>query len=831
MITACVRSLFVAAFVLAAFLPQVPAVQQVWLIGGCLVALGAGLWLVLRTARQRAALMQCGLLLFTLLWAVGWGSWQLQNRLDPALEGRDLWVEGRIDGLVTRRERSTGRERTAGDSTGDSTGDVTGYGTGYGTGRVIQRFNFAVDKAADEQGNPLAPFPTHLRLSVYDGPAMLGGEGWRLQVRLKRPHGFANPGGFDYERWLLSRSIGATGYVRVQVVPDAGWPGVSRLPMLDSGFQRWRENLRQDLMQRFGEGRSTAVLLALSIGDLSLLGREDSLTAQQLGLIHLLTISGLHVGLAGVIGFWLGRALGAVLSLAFPLRVYGPHCAWLGAVLVAVGYGAVAGYSLATQRSVIVLVVGAIWFCCYRRYSVWLGWWVSMMAVLLWHPLSVLEPGFWFSFIAVAILLVLLARPAPGWRGKLWLLVKLQCVLFLFMGALQVFWGMGVSGVSPLVNLLAVPYVSVLVVPPIVLALLLSVLGDAAQLVWQVVHWLINGFWWGLDQFQPVAAELLYMPSVQVSVSIVLLACLGLCLAMLPLPAATRLLGLVAVTAVVLPPLRHHPLPTVTILDVGQGLAVLVGSENRWLLYDTGPGLSEEFDTGAAVVLPYLFAQGIGQLELGVISHWDQDHSGGFVSVQGGVGVTEWFSGGAPPVWAQRTGVNFGECQQDSRRQLGEWTVSVLANDMPTSGPAGRMKNNLSCVLLLEAAGMRVLLPGDIEKDRERSLLNHPALAQPVDIVVAPHHGSGTSSSPAWVAQLSPRWVVFSAGYRNRYRHPQQGVVERYRQAGAELWYTSQSGAVSFTGLPAAAGADSPLADTPRLRITAFRDDQPRYWR
>lgn len=813
MITLCIRSLFVAVFVLVAFLPQLPGLRTLCLVAAAVALAVLILWWCLNSVRQRALLLLTAAVLAALLWAMAWGSWQLANRLDPALEGVDLWVEGRIDGLVSWRERDAGQSAAP----------------GFGGSAVIQRFNFAVSGARDAQGRVLATFPTKLRLSVYDGPAMLGGEGWRLQVRLKRPRGFANPGGFDYERWLLSRAVGASGYVRTSLSADGSLAGAERLVELDSGFQRWREDLRQQLVERFDAGRSTAVLLALSIGDLSLLGRQDSLTAQQLGLVHLLTISGLHVGLAASIGFWVGRWLGAVASLVFPLRIYGPHCAWLGAVLVAMGYGAVAGYSLATQRSVIVLIVAAIWFCSYRRYSVWLGWWLSMMAVLLWHPLAVLEPGFWFSFVAVAILLVLLARPASGLRGKFGLLVKLQCVLFLFMGALQVLWGMGVSGVSPLVNLLAVPYVSFLVVPPIVLALLLSVLPGAADPVWQLLMWLIDGFWWGLDQFQPLAAALLYRPPAQIPVWVAVVACAGLSLAMLPLPAVTRLLGLLATAALVWPQPRDQPQLSLTVLDVGQGLAVVAGSQNRWLLYDTGPGLSEEFDAGAAVVLPYLFAEDIRQLDVGVISHWDMDHSGGFGSVVDGIPVMNWLSGSAPPRWVGQRGVSFRRCDQDDQWQLGEWTVSVLVNELAgfrAQGRArGRDENNASCVLLLEAPGVRILLPGDVEKEREQSLLRHPALAQPVDVLIAPHHGSGTSSTPAWVAQLAPQQVVFSAGYRNRYRHPQTAVVERYRQTGTELLYTSEAGAVRFDWLPAKDGGDL------HLRRSLYRAEQRRYWR
>lgn len=817
MITLCIRSLFVGIFLLAAFLPQVPSLYSVYWVALAVVALSACLWIVLAD-RQRAVLLTLVLLTMTLLWAIGWGSWQLQNRLDPALEGRDLWVEGRIDGLVTKRQVEAQSQARI---------------------REIQRFNFEVVRAEGEAGQPLLNFPSHLRLSVYDGPAVLGGEGWRLRVRLKRPQGFANPGGFDYERWLLARSIGATGYVRwkdtAAQMKGRDAEGAVRIPTLDGGFQRWREGLRQQLIERFGSGRSTAVLLALSIGDLSLLGRDDSLTAQQLGLIHLLTISGLHVGLAAVIGFWLGRVLGSVLSLAFPLRIYGPHCAWLGAVLVAVGYGAVAGYSLATQRSVVVLVVGAFWFCCYRRYSVWLGWWVSMMAVLLLQPLSVLEPGFWFSFVAVAILLVVLARPVSGWLGRVWLLVKLQCVLFVFMGALQVFWGMGVSAISPVVNLLAVPYVSFLVVPPILLALLLSVIAEnAGNGVWQLLIGLIDGFWWGLDQFKSIAAQLLYQPLMQVHVGLVLLAGLGLSIAILPVALATRWLGLMAVVAVALPKTADHQQATLTVLDVGQGLAIVAGSQNEWLLYDTGPGFSEDFDTGEAVVLPFLFDHGVRQLELGVISHWDVDHSGGFTSVQRGVKVADWVSGGKPPAWTRHTGVSFTSCVQDSQRQLGAWTVSMIADNSPTSARVSQ-GNNASCVLLLESQGVRALLPGDIEKQREQYLLQHPWLQQPVDIVVAPHHGSGTSSTPAFVNQLSPRWVVFSSGYRNPYRHPQDQVVARYQQAGAQLLYTSRSGAVTFV-LPADAGEDEKKAmrsgaNASLPQVFTYRQQVARYWR
>lgn len=775
------RFLFVGAFVLASLLPEVPSLSVCFLMAAFVVVSSVSLGFFLASDDQKSGLIKISVVLLAFMWAIGWGSSRLDNRLAPELEGVDLWVEGRVDGLVSRQEDGS---------------------------RVIQRMTLRVDKLMLEDGEPIARVPSKVRLSLYGGPEIRGGEGWRFQVRLKRPHGFANPGGFDYERWLLSRAIGATGYVRLG--------DEARVNALDSPPQLWRSGLRQNLIEQFGRDRSLAVMLALSMGDRSVMEESDAKTVQQMGLSHLLSISGLHIGLAAAVGFLIGRVVGACLSLGFPLRIYGPHCAWVCAVTVAVVYGWMAGFSLATQRALIMLVAAAIWYCCYRRYSVWQGLWVSMMAVLLLQPLSILEPGFWFSFGAVGVLLLLLSRPAPGWLEKLWMLLKMQLALFLIMGLLQLFWGMEISLASPLVNYLAVPFVSVVVVPLILFALFVSLWSQPlASYLWQLTHLTVDGFWWGLGQFSELAAGGLLTPEVQLSPLAFTVACLGLVLAILPLNLSTRILGLMAVLGVALPAEQSHRQATITVLDVGQGLAIVVGSRNRWFLYDTGPGYSESFDAGSAVVVPFLFDRGIRSLDLGVIGHWDRDHSGGFHSIQESMAVSRWIGGGKTPDFVEQKGV-FEPCEQDSQLQIGDWSISVLGDDRS----AGADTNNASCVLLLEAYGFRALLPGDIERSREFSLLSHTALQQPVDLLVAPHHGSGTSSSIAFVQQLSPRWVVFSAGYRNRYGHPQGQVVERYQNLGSELLYTSRSGAVEFQ-----VGAES------EVDVHGYRHEVRRYWR
>nr|WP_279537118.1 DNA internalization-related competence protein ComEC/Rec2 [Aestuariicella hydrocarbonica] len=771
-------------------------------------------WGGLASDSRKIVLIKVCTVALVFVWAISWGRWQLDGRLKPSLEGQDVWVEGRIDGLVSRQEQG---------------------GNHQSPGRVVQRFTFKVDGFYGPEHQRLNHRLSRLRLSVYGGPPVSGGEGWRFLVRLKRPHGFANPGGFDYERWLLSRSIAATGYVRLGKVAGGigavssaelatgarAFPGAQRLVQKDSRFQRWRSGLRQRLTASLGEGRSLAVLLALTMGDRSLLADQDTRVIQQMGLSHLLAISGLHIGLAAALGFWIGRGIGAGLSVCWPLRFYGPHCAWLGALLTAFLYASLAGFSLATQRAVVVLMVAAVWYCSYRRYSVWLGWWLSMMVVLMLHPLSILEPGFWFSFVAVALLMLVLSRPVNGFSAKVWMLLKVQFCLFLFMGALQLYWGMAVSTVAPLVNMIAVPYVSVLIVPLILLSLFFSVFSDGVSgALWKTVHGLIDGFWWGLDLTQRVATELLFEPGYPLHPGLLMMGGLGLLLAILPAFPVTRLLGLMVVVALVMPATKGDPHTGVTVLDVGQGLSVLASSQNKHLLYDTGPGDSSGFNAGDAVVLPLLYSRGIQRIDRGVISHWDSDHSGGFESVRAQVGAKQWLSGEELPEEAGEWARSFSFCNKDQRARVGDWRVFVIAAGSDR-WPEG---NNASCVILLESQGVRVLLPGDVEAQRERLLLSHPRLQQPVDVLLAAHHGSNTSSIQPWIDQLSPQWVVFSAGYRNRYGHPHPKVVDRYRQAGARILTTADLGAIEFR-----LSSDRPLK--PSLSVRPYRLQKRRYWR
>ncbi len=776
-----------SAFVVAAQLPSLPSLQAVLLAAVVAVSVAISC-LFLRPARRR---LIWSLLLpsLALLWAMGWGAWQLQSRLPSPLEGVDLEVRGVVVSPVQRMD-------------------------------MLQRFEFQVQEVAlsgdtgSAQG--LMPemgegFPRRLRLTSYSREPQFGyGEGWQLVVRLKRPHGYASPGAFDFERWLFSRGIGGSGYVR--------WGNDEsnrRLVALDRAPLLWRQRLTDTLDAELSEGMAGAMVRALALGDRSGFSGDQRQLLQRAGLSHLVAISGLHIGLAATLGFLLGRWLGALLSLRWPLLVFGPRWGVLGGCAVAFAYAWIAGFSLSAQRALLMLVVAAVWWFTLRRYSPWLGVGLAALLVLLLQPLAILEAGFWFSFVAVVVLLLFVQRGRHnGWWPKLWLLARLQLALFLVMTVLQGFWGMPVSILSPLVNLLAIPFVSLLVVPLVLLALLLAHLNLLWSVpVWQLAVWLCSGLVWCLEGLESWLTATLFTLAGAPSLSGVLLAAVAALLLLLPLARSSRLLAALVLLAVGMarPQLSA---PRLEVLDVGQGLAVMVADGTQHLLYDTGPAFGD-FSAAEAVVLPWLGLRRAAGLQRAVISHWDNDHAGGLGALEKGIGVESWLLAPGPRAQVPGSGV-MQWCDRDREWWLGGWQVRVF-------GVAARRRagseNNRSCVLLLEYDGLRVLLPGDIEKEREAQLLTHPWLQHPVTILVAPHHGSKSSSSAAWLQQLQPQLVLVSSGYRNRYHHPHPSVLARYRHLGSTVMNTAEEGTIAVEVV--AEGG---------YVVSRFRHSHRRYW-
>jgi len=595
--------------------------------------------------------------------------------------------------------------------------------------------------------------------------------------------------------------------------------------------------LRTELGQRIDRAdlseRGRAVILALTIGDKKPLANWWQDLAR-LGIVHLLVISGLHIGLIALIGTVLGSGLNRAILLTrgllsrdieFRFRLSAksatsqPWIAPLCGLLAAFLYSFLAGFSLPTQRALIAVMVVVAARLSYRKIPPLLCLCWALLLIAISQPLAVLSAGFWLSFSAVG-LLVWWFTPWRStaryfaWRrtgsAQLALLTGMSVPLLLFIGKL--------SWLAPLVNLFAVPWVSFITVP-------LSLLGSLmpsdmlAEQLWQWADRSISVLWWLLDTIPP---QLGFWVS-PLAVSPITLAALllaGLCL-LLPRGFACRWLGLLPALLLLLFPQRDFPL-RITVLDVGQGLAVTVATENHTLVYDSGVEFSKQFSTGSGIIAPYLWQQGRDIINTTIISHEDADHSGGLPSLQKVLPSQELLVGPA---------VNYGESVVvDSKLSVckvgQQWVWDQINFEVLAPHSADLEGNNSSCVIQISFLDARdrditILLPGDIQRSGEQRLLQSPQLSeQPLDLLVAPHHGSKTSSTHEFVQRLAPRHVVFSAGYRHQFGHPHPTVVNRYRQVDSQLWNTAEQGAITFSWLRSG-----------KLEVSAARDQQRRWWR
>lgn len=741
--------------------PQLPAPG--WSLTA-LVGLMVPAWLLARRRVFRALPW----LVAGLLCAFWQANRVLDQRLPVELEGSDLTVEGVVASLPKQDERRV---------------------------RVL----FEVDRASGWDR------PGRLLLSWYeDPPELQPGQRWRLRVRMKRPRGFANPGGFDYAGWLFRNGVGATGYVRRSAdnrrLGGLGWPGV---------VDRWRGRL-VGVIERTVPDPAAGLLAALAVGDRSAIGADQWALLKRTGTNHLLAISGLHIGLVATLAFFIGRWLWSLPGGTL-LRVPAPMAGALAAVLAAAAYALLAGWSLPTQRAFIMVAVLMMALLLRRRPGLTRALALALGAVLLLDPLATLDPGFWLSFGAVGALLF-----GMGWRpregGWWWRWGRAQWVVALGLLPVLVLLFQSVSVIAPLANLVAIPWVSFLVVPPLLIGLLLSSLspalaapllglaGGSLDILWSLLAWLAE---WPHASWR-FAGLPWWVLCAALGGSLLLLAPRGL---------PGRRWGVIGLVALLLyrPPAPAPGSAWVTLLDVGHGLAAVVRTADHLLLFDSGPAYSDRFDAGNAVIVPYLQHAGVERIDRVIISHGDRDHIGGLDSVRRAMTVGEVVSGVADRIPGARRCVA-GEAWR--------WDGVDFRILHPSAG--GRLRgNDGSCVLRVATAAGSVLLPGDIEAAGEQAMLERLAGGLDSDVLVAPHHGSRTSSTAAFVQAVTPAWVLFPVGYRDRYGHPHPEVVARYRDLGAGLFDSAGSGALAVRL----------TADRPPTAPCRYRIGWERYWR
>jgi len=702
------------------FLPSLP---PGWLL---LVAVCASLALLF------SRLYPLGLFLLGLAWACSSAQSALDDRLDPQLDGRTLWLEGRVVGLP---EVSDG----------------------------VVRFQF------EEAYSRRAELPKRLRLAWYGGPPVQGGERWRVAVNLKRPHGLVNPQSFDYEAWLLAQRIGATGTIK---------SGERLSPA--TGLGSWRDGLRQHLLAVPAFEREGAIA-ALVLGDGSGLSAGDWRLLQHTGTVHLMVISGQHIALLA--GFLYGLVALLARVGAWPRRWPWLPCACALALSGALVYGMLAGFEVPVRRACVMVALVLLWRMRFRHLGPWWPLLLALLVVLLLEPLASLQPGFWLSFSAVAILALVFGGRLGvwgWWRG----LTRAQWTMAIGLLPMMLILGLPVSSSGPLANLVAVPWVGLVVVPLALLGTLLlpvPVIGEG-------LLWLAGGALYLLFELLGVIAAWLpaWLPS-NLPLWAWLLAAAGALMLLLPAGVPLRLPGLALLLPALLLPTQHldDGRADVWVLDVGQGLAVLVRTREHSLLYDAGPRFGD-FDTGERIVLPSLRAMNLRRLDLMLLSHADNDHAGGAAAIKAGMPVARVISG-EPQRLAKALGAE--ACESGQSWQWNDVTFRLWQWQRASSG------NQRSCVLQVEAGGERLLLTGDIDILAERALMqaDFPLASR---WLLAPHHGSRTSSSQAFIDAVGAQHVLITRSRHNAFGHPHPQVLERYRTAGVEVHDTALRGAL-----------------------------------
>ncbi len=710
------------------------------------------------------------LILFFFLGGFVWASFRadviLQQRLPAELEGRDLVVEGYVADLP----------------------ELTEYGV---------RFVLDVERAYVDDVPVVVP--PRVRVTAHELRPHAG-DHWRLNVRLKRPHGLQNPGGFDYEAYLFRNRIRATGYVREEAAAQR----------LDEGsglysINRAREQLGSRMQALMPERAQAGLIVALANGDSSGVTDSQWETLRATGTLHLVAISGLHITLIAGVVFWLVRFLWSLPGrtvLWLPAQLAGA----IGGLIAACGYAALAGFVIPTQRALIMLAVAMGAVLLRRRVSPVPLLAIALLLVLLFDPFAVMAPGFWLSYAAVAVIVYVMHgehKDARWWQK--W--GYLQVAIAVGMLPLMLWLFQRISLVAPVANLLAVPVFDLIVVPLTLLGALGVTIGTDTFAGWMFAAGdALLGWLWRALEF---LAALDYTQWTQHRPAAWTLACglVGVLLLLAPRGWPARTVGLVWLLPMFLvrPAAPGAGEVWFTLLDVGQGLAAVVRTEHHLLVFDTGSRWSARSDAGRAVVIPYLRAYGIDRIDTLLVSHGDNDHAGGAASILNAVRVERVLSG-APKVAGEpcRAGLEW-------RWDGVEFSVLNPAHEIGKH-------NDASCVLRVRGAHGVVLLPADIEKAAERALVAREGRGLVADILVAPHHGSRTSSSADFLQTVHARYVAFPVGYRNRYRHPHPAIVERHRALGSILYDSPSGGALEFR-----------LRET-GVEVSAYRLQHRRYW-
>ena len=705
----------------------------------------------------------------------------IDNRISADEEGKELLIIGTVKGIPTVRDDGI-------------------------------RFLFDIKKASYvKQTTKAIDLKGVVRLGWYQQlQSVKSGDIWQLKVKLKQPSGFMNPGGFDFEKWLFTQRIIATGYVRKskKIINDADSEknnsdkrvtsvkteintnnenykiSESSLSTMWRSIDRIRQNIHERVQARVDDKPSAAVLSALLVAVRDKLSDQQWQSLQATGTSHLVAISGLHVAVVAGFGFFPIMLLWRFfprLNERIPVRIAGA----IVGTLFAMFYAMLAGFTLPTQRALLMVVIGLWGLVSRRNFASSFVFSMALILVLLYDPLAAMTISFWLSFIAVFLILFFMKRQIEQQR---WLAIKLQIFISLAMLPLTALFFGTASLTSPVANLFAIPWVSLIIVPISLMALMIMPFSDfLSDTLLELAAFAIDIFF----RFLAILGEspLSQIHLADIPASLLLSAFIGILFLVLPKGFPVKYLGFL----LLIPAFIYQPKSMesgdfkYTVLDVGQGYASVLQTKNYLMVYDTGTRISDSFDVGKLVVAPFLRSQGISKINTLLISHEDIDHRGGAQYLLDNFKVDEIISD-------QNRSNRSKRCETGLKWAWDEVNFEVLS---PVKGFIGN-DNNRSCVLKVWSDKHSLLLTGDIQKKTERELLLFKSDRLKSDVLGVPHHGSKSSSTQAFLEKVSPKIGLVSAGYRSRFGHPHLTVVDRYQDLGIELFDTIQYGAISL---------------------------------
>ncbi len=787
------RTVFaLCAFALGVGLAQLaPELPPRWVsVSLVCLAVSAAIYLLLRQASCAFWLILCIAFALGLSYSLLRADLRMSQALPSVWEGRDVELVGVIDELPQA--------------------DAQGV-----------RFAFAVEQVL----SPKATVPPRIALGWYKAtikelqgeplPAIHAGERWQLTARLKRPHGYSNPNGFDVEAWMLENEIRATGSVRGdepnrRLAANAGRP-IDYLNQL-------RDRLRERMQQALKDQRYAGVLIALALGDQRAIAESDWALFNATAVSHLLSISGAHVTLFAT---WIALAVFALWRRSPRLvsRMPAQLAAAIVAAIVAIAYAALSGFAVPAQRTCYMLVTAALALMLRRSLSPWLILSWALVVVLVIDPWAVLAVGFWFSFMAVAMLMyVTVGRVGerPWWHT----LLLTQAAVTVGLAPLSIALFQQVSLVGPIANAVAIPLITMLVVP-LTLMWLIVPLDALLTVAHQLIVWLSLGLQWLMTLPTPLWSQ--HMPPWWA----VGLALLGSLILLAPRGWPHRWLGLVwCVPLFAITPARPAEGEfELTVLDIGQGTAAVVQTARHTLVYDTGPRWTDASDAGSRLIAPYLRAAGVAHIHGLVVSHLDIDHSGGAKSLLKSVPVdwmlTSVFAEAEIVKTANERGVKALGCAAGQSWTWDGVRFDVLHPDVGNYTEAKLKTNDRSCVVKVSTPRFSALLTADVEAMSEAAIIERYA-ATPSglksDVLLMPHHGSMTSSTPEFINAVAPKIALINAGYRNRFGHPREGVLARYTERNIPVMRTDWHGAITLNSVD---GINT---------IEKARETRQRYW-